>query len=106
MSDTHPGADFALADWSEPGMSTLPTGTVTLLLADVEGSTQLWEPNQSRRRPCFSNAYCAKLFVSPRAVQSHLTHVYTKLSMTSRVQLAQEAARHSHAPATPSPNVY
>ena len=24
-------------------MSELPTGTVTLLLADVEGSTQLWE---------------------------------------------------------------
>ncbi|MDT5159826.1 MAG: hypothetical protein QOC90_136, partial [Mycobacterium sp.] len=24
-------------------MSELPTGTVTLLLADVEGSTRLWE---------------------------------------------------------------
>ncbi|MGE5698372.1 MAG: adenylate/guanylate cyclase domain-containing protein, partial [Candidatus Sericytochromatia bacterium] len=31
-------------DWSELGMSgLLPTGTVTLLLADVEGSTRLWE---------------------------------------------------------------
>ena len=26
-----------------PGVSELPTGTVTLLLADVEGSTRLWE---------------------------------------------------------------
>jgi len=36
-------ADLPLVDWSELGVSELPTGTVTLLLADVEGSTRLWE---------------------------------------------------------------
>jgi len=28
-------------------------------------------------------------------VQTHLTHVYTKLGLSSRFQLVQEAARHS-----------
>src|SRR6202030_4644681 len=44
MSDIDPRADTPPVNWSELGVSELlPTGTVTLLLADVEGSTHLWE---------------------------------------------------------------
>jgi class 3 adenylate cyclase len=36
-------ASMSETDWSDVGVSELPTGTATLLLADVEGSTRLWE---------------------------------------------------------------
>jgi predicted ATPase/class 3 adenylate cyclase/DNA-binding CsgD family transcriptional regulator len=43
MSEINPRADVPPLDWSDLAMSeSLPTGTVTLLLADVQGSTQLW----------------------------------------------------------------
>ena len=37
----------------------------------------------------------ARIFVSPRTVQTHPAHVYTKLGLASRAQLVQEAARHT-----------
>ena len=43
-------ASMSETSWSHLDMSELPTGTVTLLLADVEGSTRLWEtqPDQMK----------------------------------------------------------
>jgi DNA-binding CsgD family transcriptional regulator len=34
-----------------------------------------------------------QLFMSSRTVQTHLTHIYTKLSVSSRTELAAQAAR-------------
>nr|WP_041315722.1 helix-turn-helix transcriptional regulator [Mycobacterium sp. JS623] len=36
----------------------------------------------------------ARLFVSPRTVLAHLSHIYTKLGISTRVQLVTEAALH------------
>jgi class 3 adenylate cyclase len=55
MSDIEPHADAPLVDWSELGVSELlPTGTVTLLLVDVEGSTRLWETQPEQMTAAFA----------------------------------------------------
>jgi predicted ATPase/class 3 adenylate cyclase/DNA-binding CsgD family transcriptional regulator len=55
MSETDPRVDAPLVDWSELSVSgLLPTGTVTLLLADVEGSTRLWETQPEQMTAAFS----------------------------------------------------
>ena len=41
-----------------------------------------------------NKAIAARLFISLRTVESHLTHVYIQLGLSSRVQLVKEAARH------------
>jgi class 3 adenylate cyclase len=48
--------DAAPLNWSDLGVSELvPTGTVTLLLADVEGSTRLWQAQSEQMTAAFAN---------------------------------------------------
>jgi predicted ATPase/class 3 adenylate cyclase/DNA-binding CsgD family transcriptional regulator len=54
MSGSDPGADVSLVNWSDFGVNELPTGTVTLLLADVEGSTRLWETQPEEMTAAFA----------------------------------------------------
>jgi class 3 adenylate cyclase len=55
MSEIDPRAETQLVDWSDLGVSgLLPTGTVTLLLADVEGSTRLWETRPEEMTAAFA----------------------------------------------------
>ncbi len=57
MSKIDPRADTPLMDWSELDVSgLLPTGTVTLLLADVEGSTKLWETQPDQMTAALGSA--------------------------------------------------
>ena len=56
MSEIHPRIEMPALDWSDDGVSGLvPTGTVTLLLADVEGSTRLWETASEEMTAAFAN---------------------------------------------------
>jgi DNA-binding NarL/FixJ family response regulator len=62
------------------------TGWASLTPAEVEVTGLIGEG--------FANKEIAKrLFLSPRTVQAHLTHIYAKLGITSRTRLAQEANR-------------
>jgi predicted ATPase/class 3 adenylate cyclase/DNA-binding CsgD family transcriptional regulator len=45
---------MSATEWGEPGVTELPTGTVTLLLADVEGSTRLWETHPDQVKPAIA----------------------------------------------------
>jgi class 3 adenylate cyclase len=54
MSASDPRVDTPPLNWSDLGVSELPTGTVTLLLADVEGSTRLWETHHEEMTAAFA----------------------------------------------------
>jgi class 3 adenylate cyclase len=56
MSEIPLRVDMAVLDWSDDRVSGIvPTGTVTLLLADVEGSTGLWEAQPDEMSAAVAN---------------------------------------------------
>ncbi|WP_231972187.1 LuxR C-terminal-related transcriptional regulator [Mycobacterium sp. E3251] len=56
MSEIDPRAETPPLDWSDAAMNEpLPTGIVTLLLADVQGSTQLWDSQPSEMMAAIAN---------------------------------------------------
>src|SRR6201994_2069827 len=72
MSEVDPRADTPLMDWNELDVSgLLPTGTVTLLLADVEGSTRRWEtqPEQMNTALCRLNQTVSRIIASHDGVR-------------------------------------
>src|SRR5271170_6470827 len=72
MSEFDPRSDAPVVDWSELGVSgLLPTGTVTLLLADIEGSTRLWEtqPDQMTAAMARMNATVSDMIASHGGVR-------------------------------------
>ncbi|MUL82204.1 MULTISPECIES: LuxR C-terminal-related transcriptional regulator [unclassified Mycolicibacterium] len=55
MSEIHSRVAIPALNWSEEAVSGLvPTGTVTLLLADAEGSTRLWETAPAEMTAAFA----------------------------------------------------
>jgi len=83
---------YALRGRGERGRPSVGWLSLTPAELDVAGLVAQGLPNKE---------IADRLFVSPRTVQTHLTHMYGKLGVTSRVQLAQQAARHVEAPALP-----
>ena len=53
-------------------MTTLPTGTVTFLFTDIEGSTPLWEHESDRMRLALERHHT----ILRTAIEAHAGHVY------------------------------
>jgi len=82
--------------WALDHLATLTHNRIRNPGTNIEIDT-LTNPHPNSAAPSISSTtpipHRHRCVVSPRTVQTHLTHVYTKLGLTSRVQLVQEAAR-------------
>lgn len=91
--------DPPAVDWSEQSVNELPIGTVTLLLADVEGSTRLWETQSDTTTSALEhlNRTVDDLVAAHGGVRpvEQGEGDYAKLGVSSRVQLLREADRHA-----------
>jgi hypothetical protein len=84
----HMLASMSETSWNNPDldavMSELPTGTVTLLLADVEGSTRLWET-----QPDTMKAAVERLDQTlANAVATHPSDMFASRNVTPRMAVS------------------
>ena len=71
MSEIDPW-NTALVNWSDLGVNgLLPTGTATLLLADVEGSTRLWGTQTEEMRAAFATLWLTNRIVGITTAQGY-----------------------------------
>jgi predicted ATPase/class 3 adenylate cyclase len=65
-------------------MSSLPSGTITFLFSDIEGSTQKWEHSPELMRPAFSR----QELIMRAAMQAHGGYVYKMIGDAFQVAFA------------------
>jgi hypothetical protein len=99
MSEIDPRVSTPLLDWSELGVSgLLPTGMATLLLADVEGSTRLWET-----QPEEMTAAITRLNQTVSEVVAAQTPTRTPLSTRHRGKMPTERPAFVRTESAPTP---
>ncbi|MFH9735969.1 AAA family ATPase [Streptomyces sp. NPDC017260] len=116
LADFHACRDL-LADWGEPARDGTDWHTPADEALRRLGDTQDGDPaavlTRAERRVamlaaagCTNRAIAARLYVTPSTVEQHLTHVYRKLRVTSRGDLARLSAVHPAGTAGTAPQVY
>jgi DNA-binding NarL/FixJ family response regulator len=90
ISDVGPALDESNSEPSLESSAPQPTGTVTFLFTDIEGSTQRWEQHPEILRQIAAGnsnqAIADTLTIAVSTVKRHINNIYGKLDVQSRTQ--------------------